>query len=163
MTPHLWVPKAKPDFEAFLFASIGEDDNGMALSVLSGLSRMNVDAWDEAARLSQMPRERAIEALGHRISQLPRGAWRADAREIATRLVDLLPRQDAEAHPGPVSSPTLAGPGQSRAAIVTLWLIAAGIAASLLFGLPARVERLLGGESIVMPLIMPEDRSAPRH
>jgi hypothetical protein len=38
-------------YNDFLFAPIGEQANGMQLSVLSALARMNVDPWEEAARL----------------------------------------------------------------------------------------------------------------
>jgi hypothetical protein len=43
VTPHLSVQTAKPGLEAFLFAAIGEEGNGMALSVLSGVSRLNIE------------------------------------------------------------------------------------------------------------------------
>jgi hypothetical protein len=142
MTPHLSVQTANPVFETFLFAAIGEEANGMMLSVLSGLSRLNLDPWEEAARLSQLPKRGAAESLGRCIARLPRGAWQvSDVASIAVRLVELLPRHQ----PGgtqPVSEP--------RPVIRSkpvLWLIAAILAAVLMFGLPARVERLLSGDS----------------
>jgi hypothetical protein len=39
-----------PEFENFLFAPIGEDSNGMVLSVLSALARLDIDPWQEAAK-----------------------------------------------------------------------------------------------------------------
>src|SRR5208283_4791118 len=45
----------KPEFESFIFASIGEDGNGTPLSVLSGLARLNIDPWLEAAELGRLP------------------------------------------------------------------------------------------------------------
>ena len=35
----------------FLFASIGDETNGMPLSVISALTRLGVDPWDEAPGL----------------------------------------------------------------------------------------------------------------
>ena len=46
-------------FDDFLFAPIGEERNGMLLSVVSALARLNVDPWQEAANLAQLPRTSA--------------------------------------------------------------------------------------------------------
>jgi hypothetical protein len=43
------------EFNDFLFAPIGEDRNGMLVSVLSGLARSDVDPWQEATRLAELP------------------------------------------------------------------------------------------------------------
>jgi hypothetical protein len=37
------------EFDGFLYARIGEDSNGMLLSVLAALARLDVDPWEEAA------------------------------------------------------------------------------------------------------------------
>ena len=37
------------DLNDFLFASVGDEQNGMPLSVLSALTRLGVDPWEEAA------------------------------------------------------------------------------------------------------------------
>jgi len=50
------------EFDDFLCASIGEEENGMALSVMSAFARRNVDPWEEAARLSRLPRNVATES-----------------------------------------------------------------------------------------------------
>ena len=42
------------EFDDFLFASIGEERNGMLLSVVSALARLNVDPWQGAANLAQL-------------------------------------------------------------------------------------------------------------
>jgi hypothetical protein len=44
------------DLNDFLFASIGEEQNGVTLSVVSALTRLGVDPWEEAARLTPCPR-----------------------------------------------------------------------------------------------------------
>ena len=40
------------EFDDFLHARIVEDGNGLPLTVLSALARLNMDPWDEAARLA---------------------------------------------------------------------------------------------------------------
>lgn len=82
-----------PEFNAFLFASVGKEDNGGALSVLSALARSDVDPWREAAELARMPREAANQRLTSLIAALPIGAAAALApAAIADRLIKLLPR-----------------------------------------------------------------------
>jgi hypothetical protein len=58
------------EFNDFLFASIGEDSNGMPVSVLSGLARLDMDPWQEAAQLAQSPRETATQRLASLIGAL---------------------------------------------------------------------------------------------
>lgn len=65
----------------------------MPLSVLSALTRLGIDPWQEAGRLARLPRDTAVQAL------LPTIACASDtgevtdeeARRTATRLVALLP------------------------------------------------------------------------
>ena len=58
----------------------------MALSVLSAFARRNVDPWQEAARLSQLPRDVATGELCSLIAEFSSGApGRASPREIAER------------------------------------------------------------------------------
>ncbi len=83
----------RPEFDSFLFASLGEDGNGMQVSVLSGLARSDLDPWQEAAKLAELPGKTAVERLSALIETLPGKAWvQADARAVATRLIALLPR-----------------------------------------------------------------------
>jgi hypothetical protein len=70
---------------------IGEEENGMALSVMSASARRNVDPWEEAARLSRLPRDVATRELCAMIAELPSGANRANPRSIAERLMAPLP------------------------------------------------------------------------
>src|SRR5271166_2425654 len=59
-----WMFLFEHQFDEFLCASIGEEKNGMALSVLSAFARRNVDPWQEAARLREIA-ERLIAPLPH--------------------------------------------------------------------------------------------------
>jgi hypothetical protein len=81
-------------FDAFLYAPVREDaDDGLPLTVLSFLARLNIDPWEEAARLAQLPGEAAARLLAPLIAALPDAVrGRADAGAIAARLIALLPR-----------------------------------------------------------------------
>lgn len=81
------------EFNDFLFAFVGEENNGTQLTVLSALARLDLDPWVEATRLSKLTKKAAISALATKIAGLPEGDWKAsDSQSIAVRLVDLLPR-----------------------------------------------------------------------
>ena len=83
------------EFHDFLFATIGEERNGMALSVLSAFARRDVDPWLEAANLARMPKEIATERVASLIAALPdKPPTPSDSKAVAVRLVALLPRQD---------------------------------------------------------------------
>jgi hypothetical protein len=83
------------EFNDFLFAPIGEDSNGMLVSVLSGLARLGVDPWQEAAQLAQLPGEVATRRLVSLIDTLRgRGSAYPDPPSIAARLIALLPKRD---------------------------------------------------------------------
>lgn len=85
------------EFNEFLFASVGEEKSGSDLTVLSALARLGLDPWNEAARLTALPKEAATSALTATIARLPEGAWKvSEARSIAVRLVNYLPHHDAQ-------------------------------------------------------------------
>jgi hypothetical protein len=80
------------DLNDFLFASVGDEQNGMALSVISALTRLGVDPWEEAARLAALPKVLAVETLAPTIARLSIGRpARSDNVAVARRLVGLLP------------------------------------------------------------------------
>jgi hypothetical protein len=82
-------------YNAFLFAAIGDQKNGMVVTVASALARLGFDPWNEAGRLAGMPRLAAASALARMIAMLPAGDWQSsDSPEIATRLAELLPPPD---------------------------------------------------------------------
>jgi hypothetical protein len=68
------------EFDDFLFAPIGEEPNGMSLSVVSALARSNVDPWQEAAKLARLPAKTATQRLASLI-----GGFRVRDRESPTR------------------------------------------------------------------------------
>ena len=84
------------EYNAFLFAAVGEEAVGLPLTVLTALSRLGIDPWQEAARLADLPRETAARVFAQTIARLPEGDWKAsDAEAIAARLVDSLPLRSA--------------------------------------------------------------------
>jgi hypothetical protein len=81
-----------PELDPFLFAAIGEEANGMPLSVLSALARLGLDPRGEAARLSHLANEPAADQLAGTIARLPDRNWTpSEMRRIAGGLIDLLP------------------------------------------------------------------------
>jgi len=81
------------EFDDFLFASIGEDPNGMRLCVVSALARLDLDPWHEAASLARLPVDAATRRLASLIAALPdQPSARRDSGPIAARMVMLLPR-----------------------------------------------------------------------
>lgn len=79
------------EFNEFLWASTGIDENGAPLSVLSALARLDLDPWQEAAHLTALPREAAVAALATVIARLRRSDTASlDDATTADRLVALL-------------------------------------------------------------------------
>ncbi len=92
MTSAASVSVFRSEFDDFLFASIGEERNGMLLSVVSALARLDFDPWQEAAALARLPSAIATQRLTSLITALPDGASvHADAGTVAARLIALLP------------------------------------------------------------------------
>jgi len=83
-----------PEFDDFLFASIGEERNGMRLSVVSALARLDVDPWQEAANLARLPGTTATHRLASLIAALPdRPSTHLAPGTIAACLIARLPRR----------------------------------------------------------------------
>jgi hypothetical protein len=123
------VSNLPSSYDDFLFASVGEEENGMQLSVLSALARRDVDPWDEASRLAAMSKANAASTL---ISILDPASKKylnpSDAQAMAARLVRLLPQGE--------NSVADASTDTARAAALpkTHWLVwlGFGIAISLM-------------------------------
>jgi hypothetical protein len=80
-------------FDAFLFAVIGEEAGGQELTVLSALSRLGLDPWEEAARLAEMTRQDAAMALAEILGRLPDSGWGHEGKLTAAgRAVMWLPQ-----------------------------------------------------------------------
>jgi hypothetical protein len=92
MTPSDSAFPMRPEFNDFLFASIGEEKNEMRVSVLSALARLDIDPWREAASLSGLSRKPATERLAALLARLP-SSTQLDAGATAGRLIGLLPQR----------------------------------------------------------------------
>jgi hypothetical protein len=109
------------DLNDFLFASVGDQQNGMPLNVVSGLTRLDVDPWGEAARLAALPKARAAEALEPLIAQLPiLRRQQSDNLAISQRLVELLPNP----RQAPTRSRERAGAKEERGSLNTVIVLA---------------------------------------
>ncbi len=81
-------------FDDFLFTPIGAEKSGTLLSVLSALARLDLDPWQEAAKLAGLPQEAATQRLASLIAALPAGlSPYPDHATNAARLIALLPRR----------------------------------------------------------------------
>jgi hypothetical protein len=76
-------------FDPFLLASVGIEENGMEVSVLSALARLGLDPWEEAGRLAVLPKNAAIEIITRHLSLKGNSL-------IAVRLAELLPKASTE-------------------------------------------------------------------
>lgn len=86
----------RSDLNAFLFADVGTEANGMMLSVVSVFARLGSDPWHEAGRLAALPKAAATDSLAQTIADMPRSLWTlSDAVVIAVRLTGLLPARPA--------------------------------------------------------------------
>ena len=122
---------AHSPYNAFLFATVGEEQAGVPLSVLSALTRLGFDPWQEAGRLSDLPRETAARALAATIAMLPEGDWKAsEVAAIAARLVSWLPGQSTQ--PIPPAHARRIGGNEKRSSFAAVlgWGV---LAAALLF------------------------------
>jgi hypothetical protein len=103
----------------------------MPLSVLSALARLDVDPWEEAAKLSELPKDTAAQKLTPLIVRLPGGQWtQPDSGAIADRLIKLLPhRSPPEA---PLAQRAHRLPGMPHSAAVKILICAALVTTALI-------------------------------
>jgi len=79
---------------AFLYADVGIEANGSALTILSILARLGQDPWAEAARWTTLPKAAAIDCLARSIGKMPLDQRAlAETNVTASRLFLLLPAQ----------------------------------------------------------------------
>jgi hypothetical protein len=122
---------ARPEFERFLYASVGEDRNGYVVTVLSTLARLGLDPWKEAAELAALGREAAqtrLERLLSGFRDVPELA--NDHGAVAQELTLLLPEHQSlrgSKLGGSVLAPGLPGSRRSTLAILVILLILAQV------------------------------------
>jgi hypothetical protein len=113
------------NYDDFLYAPVCEDANGMRISVLSALARMNVDPWEEADRLAAMPKAIAEKTLLSALDRVSGRSWKSpEAVAIAARLVRLLPQPgQAAATAAPATANAATGAAKGRAPLTSYWWI----------------------------------------
>lgn len=120
----------RPDLNNFLFAAVGEERNGIPLSMMSALAQLDLDPWEEAGRLSALAKQEAIERLTGLILRLP-GFRRpsSEAQQIAAELVDALPKHNGDGGPATKLRPA----PRNIASGKTFWLLCLAVAAIAFF------------------------------
>jgi len=129
----LAIPPLRPEFDNFLYAETGEFSDDMPLSVLSALARRNLDPWEEAAMLAQLPPESAIVRLTSMTASVTAGPTLTPIpAATAARLIALLPRNNRLQLPpffqSPIGEPRLVTP------MMIFLVVGAIILASALLG-----------------------------
>lgn len=105
-------PCARPaplgsEFDNFLFTALGDDRNGLPLSVVSLLARMNLDPWAEAGALAALPAEAAARRLACSLDALTDPLLRhTNSESTIQRLLALLPRPHPAAAAAQTHSPS---------------------------------------------------------
>jgi hypothetical protein len=129
----------RPDLDDFLFAPVGEERDGIPLSVISALTRLGLDPWDEATRLSSLERREAVDQLSSMIARLPGTLRSSEAPEIAVGLVELLPTSST------CEPAELRRSGRRKSApLTTFWLICFLLVAAALVIMAANGELPFG-------------------
>ncbi len=124
---------APAPLEAFLSAGLGEQPNGMTLSVVSALARLDLDPYQEAARLAAMPRRDAATSLVRLIARLHHTGASVDKAHI-TSLIQLLPKPQTKIHP---TNARLHGPTRLRRTQIGVIIVLAAAVLSLYATAPA--------------------------
>ncbi len=118
------IPRLGCEFDRFLYASVGEDSDGMPLTVLSALARVDVDPWEEASKLTHLPKKRAVTRLAlllGAVRNVP--AVGLDPAHIAAALITLLPCPRDRVSPMLKAVVAQAAPTKNPAIVTTLLLV----------------------------------------
>lgn len=139
----------RPDLDGFLFAPVGEERDGPPLSVISALTRLGLDPWDEATRLSSLAKREAVDQLAPMIGRLPGMRWSSsEAREIALGLIALLPTSSSTRGPMKVRRYRRRKVPPS----IAFWLICCLLLATALVSMAANGKFPLGSHRQSAPL-----------
>lgn len=124
MVPTASSPLLSGEFDRFLFEPIGRYQNGMPLSVASTLARMDLDAWQEAARLAALPVAKAVEKLTALFdASADQSLMEPNRVTLVTRLIALLPPSAGTDGPSPSISTNSGGAARSRAGTRAIFIV----------------------------------------
>jgi hypothetical protein len=149
-------PNLDPQFDRFLYAELCQRDE-MTVSVLSALTRQNIDPWQLAARLTQLPKAQAVTMLASIVQESDRGRWSpSKAHEAAVRLIELLPSQNHFS----LAAPSM----ESLKGYLMIWLLY-GIfwgALALYAGNPQQTGKNHGDSSVTGTIVSKQAQSSLR-
>lgn len=122
-------------YDAFLEAPLGEQLNGMTVSVFSALARLGIDPRREAERLARLSDTAAAASLESMIAQVSDGNWIAfDAKDVAKRAIGLLPSLRAKiSEPAKGKGGLPLGDILSRPKPVWVWIVLLVLAGAVCF------------------------------
>jgi hypothetical protein len=143
-------PPLNPEYDAFLYAVVCREENGMQLTTASAIARSGADPWKEAARLSRLPKDAAIQALTRLMpDQACADKDSPDAQITADRLFSLLPKRTHAPIINTVSLPRtkVAIPGFAFALCVGVLVIAL-----MVIALRPHAENHAGGAAVPTPV-----------
>jgi hypothetical protein len=95
MSPITYGRDFEPRFRPFLQTSLWEERGDAPVSLLSALARLDLDPWQEAAALAQLPPAAAAQRLSGLLQGSPTLPLSAELAAICQRAVDLLPGPEA--------------------------------------------------------------------
>lgn len=88
------------EYDAFLFAIVGDDRNGASVTVLSALARLDLEPWAEARNLAGLTREIAQIRLSTHLNSITRtSVLTLSSENGSAMLVDLLPKHASPLDP----------------------------------------------------------------
>jgi hypothetical protein len=110
-------------YDLFLYAPVCDQRNGMQLTVISALARMNKDPWEEAARMTAMPKAAAEKELVSILRRASDITWmQPEAEAIAVRLTQLLPRDGGNGRAAPTDAVRVVRVYVRRSLLWLVWL-----------------------------------------
>lgn len=120
--------------DSFLYADVGTELNGSALTILSMIARLGGDPWDQAARWARLPKAAVIDGLTRSIAQMPLvPSALAETRATAARLALLLPAQTQSVWQGGAEPSDHSAASRRIAVTVVYCALVTGMALSVIF------------------------------
>ena len=114
----------RKDFDDFLFSPVGQDFDGTPLTLATGLARLGLAAWEEAAEIAKLAREPAMQRLASRLEAMPnRPSSAEETVRLTIRLHGLLHRTvPRESNPPDRPSPANPPSPRKRVNVAIYWL-----------------------------------------
>jgi hypothetical protein len=139
-------PPLDPEYDAFLYAVVCNEKNGMQLTIASAIARSGADPWKEAARISKMPKDVAIQVLKRLMPEQAGDSDQManDAQVTADRLFSLLPARKYVPVVNTISLPRSLPRAKSTAVVLVLAFCTAVLIAYL-FAIALRTENRASG------------------